>query len=45
MRLNDRGLLVSGEFENRTLAEIIHGVLIEETDCRELTRSVSEGEP
>ena len=27
------------------LAEIIYGLLIEETDCHELTRSISEGEP
>ena len=27
------------------LAKIIHGLLVEETVCRELTRSVSEGEP
>ena len=33
------------QISRRALAEIIHGLLMERTQCRELTRSVSEGEP
>ena len=38
-------LRVFQNISQNALAEIIHGLLIEETACRELTRSVSEGDP
>ena len=34
-------LRVTRKISRYAQAEIIHGLLIEETDCRELTRSVS----
>ena len=38
-------LFITRQISLHALAEMIHGHLIEETDGRELTRSVSEGEP
>ena len=41
-----RGALESiSQAKSRRLARIIHGLLMERTECRTPTRSVSEGEP